>query len=328
MKNFRWYLLIILFLNGAFTVTAQEKKIKSSDSDIHAPLKDVKKKSDAEENVTYNDPSLLEGFQIRPSHSFLKTRQSQLLKVSDCFRPTFAGEDDLVSLLTECDPIGMGLVPLLRIAKTSNWSVNGIPGGNQKVGEIGAQGNNTAIYTAPKVKPSDETIQVSAEIQEEGKRKTVVVATIIILDDLRIYYGTVECDYIDNGISFGGFGNIIFKESGPKTNSFSSIHGSINVSYMVEECSEFRGKLPLYGELGLWTEEEDRILTGGKSHGISLIMDPFEVDCHGVKLPQDPFTALTSCIAEIKSKSDQDYSTLWGEGTCGKINFRWNLKKQ
>ena len=171
MKNFRWFLLILLFLNGALTVTSQEKKVKSSDSDILAPLEDVKKKSDAEENVAYNDPSFLEGFQIRPSHSFLKTRQSQLLKVSDCFRPSFSGEDDLVSLLTECDPTGMVLAPLLRIAKTSNWSVNGIKGGNDNVGKIVMNSQNTATYTAPAKKPTSETVQVSAEIQEEGKSK-------------------------------------------------------------------------------------------------------------------------------------------------------------
>jgi hypothetical protein len=343
MKNLSICLFVLFLLYGVQHGTAQDDlaPLIHVEDDL-APLEHVQddlaplvyiKKSDGEKTVAYRDPSFLDGFQIRPEHSFLNVRQSKLLKVSDCFHPSFAGEDDLTSLLTECDPSGMGLAPLLSIAKTSKWSVNGIEGGNDRVGRIVANDNNTATYNAPAVKSSDETIQVSAEVRAQGKDnnkdKTLVVATITILDEeIRVYYGIVEIECRTPDVKYRAFGDILFKESGPNTDSFTSIGGTLGFSYDAKGCTALTGALPLHGELGLWTQEEDQLMAGGNTHGISFFSDSFNTKCNGVTIPQAIFSMVTTCDDKKNANNDIDYRAIWGEGTCGNVNIKWNLTKQ
>ena len=315
MKNYLWYLSILFFMHGVQNGSAQDKLAN-------------KNKSDAGEEKAYKDPSPLKGLQIRPPYTVLKVRQSQLLKVRYCFWPSLTGDDGAIAgFLFECDP-NVELAPLLPILKVSKWSVNGIEGGNDRVGKIVANDINTATYTAPSVKPSDETIQVSAEIQTDGQGKTIVVAMITILDDLRVYYGTVEIVCSTPDFKYRAFGDILFKDSGQNSDSFTSIGGSLGYSYDAKDCTAVTGVLPLHGELSLWTEEEDQIMVGGNTHGISFFTDPFDVSCNGITIPNAVFSILTTCDENKNSSSDIDYREIWGEGTCGNVRIKWNLAKQ
>ncbi len=148
------------------------------------------------------------GFQIRPETSFVKVGKSQLLTVRNCVRYTIEGEDTLESLLCyECDASTFELASYnCKQQQASKWSVNGIEGGNAGAGSIVAQGNGFAMYTAPTHRPKSGRIEVSTEIETEGKGKTLLIADIIILDDLRIYHGTVEIQGKGEGVIFKAFG--------------------------------------------------------------------------------------------------------------------------
>jgi hypothetical protein len=75
-------------------------------------------------------------------------------------------------------------------ATISDWSVNGVVGGNSTVGTI--KGNrDTAIYTAPAKKPTPNTVAVSAKIKLTGSLNPTVVSNITI-SDLSKYTGTVK----------------------------------------------------------------------------------------------------------------------------------------
>ncbi|WP_445957239.1 hypothetical protein [Yeosuana sp.] len=273
-----------------------------------------------------SDLSILGGFQIRPETSFVKVGQSQLLKVRNCVLNQTKDDHGtpLLGFMYECDP--GDLFPLLP--PTSKWSVNGIVGGNEKIGTIKAKDNGSALYTAPKHKQGNEIIQVSAELQTEGKGKELVVANIIILDDARIYYGMVMIQGEGDGVSFNAFGFITFKETGKNTDSFNSITGSLNVYYAVDDCTAFQGKLPLAGELYLYETEEDRSFAGGTHHGISFFADSFEINCHGVNIPQGLLAVMAPCDGGAYGKSIEEGKILVGDGNCEGINIKWKLTKQ
>ena len=291
------------------------------DQDPLAPLEPVEKKSDAVEDPPNNDLAYLLGFQLRPPFAWLKVRQSALLTVRYCFQTSVQGEkDQLASLMTECDPSNMGLTPLLEQATTSNWSVNGIEGGNAEVGTIKAQGNGKAMYTAPADKPDSETIAVSVEILTEGRGKTIVVAAIPILDELRVYYGTLLFSGKGENMSFRASGEIAFKESGPGSDSFNSVGGWLDVRYTVDDCPPFQCVLPLHGELYLDTPEQGK-------HQIAWFTEAFEVSCHGIKLPQGVLTVLAPCDGK-SGTSDAKNLALRGASSCAGIDFKWQLTRQ
>jgi hypothetical protein len=330
MKNFSIYLSVLFLLYGAQHGTAQ---------DDHAPLLPVKKnsdapktetKSDASKTVAFKDPSHLEGFQIRPPFSSLKVRQKQLLKMKYCQRYSA----DYV----ECDFTGNDLGPILPAAKTSKWSVNGIEGGDDRVGKIVANDRNTATYTAPAIKPVEETVQVSAEVEADGadksKGKTLVVAAITIWDDepkdlnknkdkISSYYGTVQLNYNKDGIRYQAYGILAFKESSPNSNSFESYTGKLIVIYILNstDCkASYRGIVPFYAELHTQLEAEN-------DYRLGISSDLFDINCQGYKIP----AGIPGIIAPMDGtygRSDDDFTNLWGNTICADIKVEWTIVKR
>lgn len=298
MKHLTWYFLSALVLCGTQSGNAQHK-----------------------------DPSPLEGFQIRPLESFLKVGQSQVVNVRNCVQYKEEGVDELYALLFECDPSAFDIFPLLNMRTISKWSVNGIEGGSSEVGRIIDQGKYSALYTAPTHKPKSGRIEVSTEIETEGKGKTLLVASIIILEDARIYHGTVEIHGKGDGVIFNAFGQITFKETGYNTGSFNSISGLLAIQYEVEDCSRFKGVLPLAGELYLYETDEDKSLAGGSDHSIAFFTDSFDINCHGIDIPQGLLQVLSPCETAY-GKNKGDGILLVGSGTCGGIDINWKLEGQ
>jgi len=131
--------------------------------------------------------SKLAGYQLQPASKTLRTGATQALRVVNCALPA-VGADDPVPLVHTCEGIYEGEV--VSPATVSDWSVNGVVGGNNTVGTI--QGNrDKATYTAPANKPNPGTVAVSAKISLAGSQNPTVVANITI-SDLARYAGKVS----------------------------------------------------------------------------------------------------------------------------------------
>jgi hypothetical protein len=135
----------------------------------------------------FPDYSNVQGYQLQPGSKILATNATQILRVVNC-APATGGPDDLAPLVNTCEGIYDGEV--VSPATVSDWSVNGVVGGNSIVGTI--KGNrDTAIYTAPAKKPTPNTVAVSAKMKLTGSLNSTVVSNITITD-LSKYTGTVK----------------------------------------------------------------------------------------------------------------------------------------
>jgi hypothetical protein len=69
---------------------------------------------------------------------------------------------------------GAGTLPA-----TVTWSVNGIRGGNSTVGAIAANGNNSAVYSAPASIPNPATVTVAATSTADSSKSGAATVTIV-----------------------------------------------------------------------------------------------------------------------------------------------------
>ena len=134
----------------------------------------------------FSDYSQFEGLQIRPGSASVSTSGTVNLNVRYCFS-TAGGDEELVSLVYSCDE---ELAPLNSF---SNWSVNGIPGGDNTVGTVVTLGggDTAARYTAPASVPQNNPVAVSVETNVGGS-PTTLVCNITIGSK---WYGTATVDY-------------------------------------------------------------------------------------------------------------------------------------
>jgi len=130
--------------------------------------------------------SKLAGYQLQPANKTLRTGATQSLRVVNCALLE-AGPDDPVPLVNACEGIYDG--ELVSPATVSEWSVNGVVGGNAEVGTIRGS-RDQATYTAPARKPDSGTVAISAKIRLEGSLNPTAVANITITD-LSRYAGKV-----------------------------------------------------------------------------------------------------------------------------------------
>jgi len=139
----------------------------------------------------FSDWSRVKGFQIRPPSATVKVSQSLSLQVQYCYIPeTYQdNEGDLYLFGYACGTDSeQELLPLIPSATVSNWSVNGTAGGNATVGTVAGSGPK-ATYTAPVLKPTPDTVAVSAEVDLGPKGKTLVVANITVTGS-DVYFGS------------------------------------------------------------------------------------------------------------------------------------------
>ena len=151
--------------------------------DVLAPL-EIPAAPDPEDSEDA-DPSQLTGYQIRPPSASVKVGRSLPLLARYCFEVI-----DGSSTYIECNPKAPSLPQILKPFSVSNWSVNGIRGGNAVVGRIAAQGNR-ATYTAPATVPEPATVAVSVEVPSEEGAKSLAVANVTIVDGV-IYRSLVR----------------------------------------------------------------------------------------------------------------------------------------
>jgi len=155
----------------------------------------------------FSDWSLLAGAQLRPPSASVRTGETLTLTAVGCYTE----EEELAPLPGEqlaplpprfdCDPEGEQLAPLPL--KLSNWSVNGIGGGDSTIGTVSAHGL-TATYGAPSTKPDPSTVAVSVDVSNlkfgsQTFAKTMLVSNIAIIDAgvVTTWRGPVTFSYSD-----------------------------------------------------------------------------------------------------------------------------------
>lgn len=266
----------------------------------------------------------LEGWQIRPNNTVLKPRQSVQLEVLNCWWVDNEGADYSGTPLYDCI-----IFPALltESSMVSDWRVNGVLGGNAQIGTIKDMGFGKATYTAPSRKPNLESLQVSADIHlPDVQGKMMVVATLVIEEELPVYYGTVKISGGKGGLRYSGQGSLVLKETGPGSETFTAVAGSLQIRFPTDECGTFNGTVPLTGELMLWTDEMSRSMRNGNTYDITFGSEPFEVNCHGFQSPIGTLILFNACD-RATVQSDPEYKTLHGEGTCGDMVLSWEFER-
>ncbi|HUX90260.1 MAG TPA: hypothetical protein VMV48_06170 [Gallionellaceae bacterium] len=138
----------------------------------------------------FTDFSMVQGYRLQPLSKTLKVNDSLSLQVVYCYPPPVAPSDDLTPLGLPCSaPAAQGgLAPLVYV---SDWSVNGVAGGNGTTGTVSGNGLG-ATYTAPATKPAPNIVAASARVNLGSGAKVLVASNITITDLVPGYTGTVN----------------------------------------------------------------------------------------------------------------------------------------
>lgn len=275
------------------------------------------------------DLTALPGWQIRPYNTFLRTGKSTTLGVKFC-QPTDMGKDDLTPLVSVCDDNDLN--PLIDQSTVTDWSVNGVPGGNAQWGTIKAADYGEAQYTAPSKKPATETVQVSAVVHPANTtEKILIVASITILENEKVYFGTVNVHGSFEGLHCLAVGTLGLKEAEPNSEIFHSVAGSLQVQLTTSDCGTQSGTVALSADMMLWKLEMNKSMLGpgiyGDTYTLTFMPEPFEVHCDGIVLPVVITNWFMPCT-ESTVNSDPELTTLWGNGTCGDMVMSWRLVRQ
>lgn len=127
-----------------------------------------------------SDWSLVQGAVLIPMAAGVKTGKSMSLSVNYCY-PAPDDGSDLAPLGYKCTD------ELAPLAAASEWSVNGIKGGNGTVGTVSGSGL-TGTYTAPSSKPTPDTVAVSVRLGNN----TLLISNITIQEDAADLNGSVD----------------------------------------------------------------------------------------------------------------------------------------
>jgi hypothetical protein len=269
----------------------------------------------------FSDWSLVFGVQMRPAAGNVKVGQSQSLSIAHCFAPP--SDDDLAWLSYDCDPTDDELAPLLPIAKTLRWSVNGVEGGGGEFGSV-TGADNHGVYKAPGKKPSASLVAVSAEVTLFGAGKTLVVSNLTITDDSAGYTGTFSASLTSTDLTYTASGTVQwdqtsadkFRSTGTAQVAYSMKCGTSTGTYSgarpILVSSAGNGELRLFPSLG-W-------------YGWAFALEPFEVSCNGVSLPVNLMLNPCDNLMTLLIGSDPDL--LSGTGTCGAQQLTWSWTRK
>lgn len=161
------------------------------------PVIDTNAKTISLTTTHFTDFSMVKGFQIRPASKTINTNETAALRVVYCYEPS-VGDDALQPLGYDCDGSDDNLAPLLPTADVSNWSVNGVTGGNSTVGTVSGS-STTATYHAPGSVPGSNPVAVSAQVTMSSGSATVVAN--ITVTNTNSYSGNVTFNNNANGFN-------------------------------------------------------------------------------------------------------------------------------
>ena len=198
----------------------------------------------------FTDISNVKGIQLRPPDKIIAPGDTVILIPRICYEPKviFGNTSSANPHGYVCNTdIGEDLAPLVPPDKISNWSVNGIPGGNATVGTVVAEQHQPdphsvsdyrAIYTAPDIAPTPNTVAVSAEVEMGDGSKTLIVSNITIAFP-KTYKGDLSFEIapVGQGITITGKAQItwnLFEELSTVRRYLPS--GSINATILSQDC--------------------------------------------------------------------------------------------
>jgi hypothetical protein len=176
----------------------------------------------------FSDWSSVQGLQLRPAKATVNVGGVQDLVLSSCTQVTAAvGDDDLQFPLYDCEN------DLLEAPDfSSNWAVNGAPGGTTGLGlvvQIGGGGR----YSAPATVPKPNIVAVSAEVNDTRYGKLIVSSNITIAG--------------------GGYAGTIDIPAGDSSGSFGAQHVEVTWTRADPDPLAGTGGATYYGTAGFWT---------------------------------------------------------------------------
>ena len=270
----------------------------------------------------FSDWSLVAGVQMRPGSAKVKVGEPLTLAIAHCFvHPP--DEDELTWLSYDCDPSEGELAPLLPLAKTAMWSVNGVEGGSSEFGSVSGADNRGA-YKAPSKKPSANEVAVSAEVLLFGAGKTLVVSNVTITDDSASYFGSFSSSLSSADVNYTVTGNVTWEQSGSEKFKPS---GAGQVTYTAKcgaTTANFSGARAI-----ITTMQGAGELTRFPSLGwyqFSFAFEQFEYMCNGVPVPVT--LTMNACDQTGRLMIGSDANVIAGTGTCGPQQLTWSWVRQ
>ncbi len=125
----------------------------------------------------FSSYSAIAEYQMTPVSAGLGPSASVTLVVNQCFYETIASDPQAVMQVLTCSSDDEDLVPLVSM---SDWSVNGVRGGNAAVGRIVEIRSNAARYTAPATVPLANPVAASVKVNLRRGTANYLVSNINI----------------------------------------------------------------------------------------------------------------------------------------------------
>lgn len=133
----------------------------------------------------FSSYTAIEEYKMTPVSAGVGPLSSVTLHIEQCFYETIAQDPTAIMQVLTCSDYDPDLVTLVNV---SDWSVNGIRGGNTSVGRIVELDGNSAKYTAPASTPLANPVAVSVKVAVRRGSATYLVSNINITNE---FTGTV-----------------------------------------------------------------------------------------------------------------------------------------
>jgi hypothetical protein len=141
----------------------------------------------------FTDFTAIEEYLLKPTSAGLGPSSSVELDVIKCIYATVAEDEDAIMQVLTCTEDDENLAPLIN---ATNWSVNGVRGGNNTVGRIVELAQGQARYTAPVAVPIVNPVAASVQVRLRRGSSTYLVSNITISNS---FTGTISYSGADNG---------------------------------------------------------------------------------------------------------------------------------
>jgi len=207
---------------------------------VSDPVIDTTAKTITVTTSHFSDFSGVKGFVIDPASKTILANTSVTLSVWSCYDP---GGDppEIRGYGYVCEPATTESGSPVRNATVSEWSVNGIPGGNETVGSVISLAE-VASYSAPWTKPTPATVNVTARVSAGGKT-TLATSQITITE--KVYSGTLYFDWNNDLYQLKGSGSLVwhFDQSYTSGGETYTGDGQLTAIVYVPGCNPFQTTL-------------------------------------------------------------------------------------
>lgn len=247
----------------------------------------------------FSDWSLVTGYKIKPLSASVKGGLTVSLEVVFCHtqdpEPDPNGGDELAYLGLTCDSN--------KSYPVSNWSVNGVAGGNGTIGTVSGNGA-TATYTAPNEPPTPNTVTVSADVNAKSLKtgkpvKTVVISNITITGSEISYDGNLKFSINAlGGLDITGTAVVTwtqFEDLGDVKSYLPT--GTITADIQLSDCDLLHTTVPILTSTPDVPAETLVVYTNLKKYQFALVGDgPLNFSCGGESVPLDAKSILSVFI--------------------------------